>query len=107
LASFVGTALLVGGQILWSTVLQRTVPRDLLGRVASFDALLSYALVPLSYAATAPIEAAIGVRATLIGAGLASATTLAITFLAFPRIRAVEDAPTAELRTEHGAAGAG
>ena len=107
LASFVGTALLVGGQILWSTVLQRTVPRELLGRVASFDALLSYALVPLSYAATAPIEAAIGVRATLIGAGLASATTLAITFLAFPRIRAVEDAPTAELRTEHGAAGAG
>jgi MFS family permease len=107
LASFLGTALLVGGQILWSTIVQRTVPRELLGRVASLDAVLSYALVPLSYAVTAPVEAAIGVRATLIGAGLASATTLAITFVAFPRIRALEDAPAAELRTEHGAARAG
>lgn len=89
-ASFLGTALLVGGQILWSTLLQRTVPRELLGRVASLDALLSYALVPLSYAVTAPVEAAIGVRATLIGAGVASASILALTFGFYPRLRNVE-----------------
>jgi MFS family permease len=94
-ASFLGTALLVGGQIVWSTLLQRTVPRELLGRVASLDALLSYALVPLSYAVTAPVEAAIGVRATLIGAGVASASILAVTFGFYPRVRNVDqDEPT-------------
>jgi len=108
-ASFGGTALLVCGQILWSTMLQRRVPLRLLGRVASLDSLLSYALVPLSYAVTAPVEAAIGVRATLIGAGLASSATLALTLLFFPRLRAVEASDEAEpvLGPEHGAAGAG
>ena len=106
-ASFGGTALLVCGQILWSTLMQRLVPRDLLGRVASLDALLSYALVPLSYALTAPVEAALSVRTTLIGAGLGSASILALTLLFFPRLRKVEDAVPAELGTQHGAAGAG
>ena len=107
LASFGGTALLVCGQILWSTMLQRLVPLRLLGRVASLDSLLSYALVPLSYAVTAPVEAAVGVRATLIGAGVASSATLALTLAFFPRLRAVEESAGSELRTEHGAAGAG
>ncbi|TMK70597.1 MAG: MFS transporter [Actinobacteria bacterium] len=105
-ASFGGTALLVCGQILWSTMLQRRVPLRLLGRVASLDSLLSYALVPLSYAVTAPVEAAIGVRATLIGAGLASSATLALTLAFFPRIRDVEESAEA-LGAQHGAAGAG
>jgi MFS family permease len=90
-ASLGGTALLVCGQILWSTMLQRLVPLRLLGRVASLDSLLSYALVPLSYAVTAPVEAAIGVRATLIGAGIGSAAILFVTFLFFPRLREVEE----------------
>jgi hypothetical protein len=106
-ASFGGTALLVCGQILWSTMLQRLVPLRLLGRVASLDSLLSYALVPLSYAVTAPVEAAIGVRATLIGAGVASSATLALTLTFFPKLRAVEDSAVSELGAQHGAAGAG
>jgi MFS family permease len=106
-ASFGGTALLVCGQILWSTLLQRLVPLRLLGRVASLDSLLSYALVPMSYAVTAPVEAAIGVRATLIGAGVASSATLALTLAFFPRLRAAEDAVVSDLGAQHGAAGAG
>jgi hypothetical protein len=35
--------------------------------------------------------------ATLIGAGLAASAVLVFTWLAFPRIRAVEEAPGAEL----------
>ena len=92
-----GTALLVYGQILWTTMLQRLVPRALLGRVASVDALLSWGLTPLSYALTAPIVNALGMDATLIGAGLAASAVLVFTWLAFPRIRAVEEAPGAEL----------
>ena len=79
----------------------------MLGRVASFDALLSYALVPLSYAVTAPVEAAIGLRTTLIGAGLASASILALTLAFFPRLRDVEVGRPGDLGTQHGTAGAG
>jgi len=107
IASFGGTALLVAGQVLWSTLLQRLVPREVLGRVASFDALLSYALVPLSYAVTAPVEAAIGLRTTLIGAGVASASILALTLAFFPRLRDVEVGRRDDLGTQHGAARAG
>jgi MFS family permease len=88
--AMLGTALLVYGQILWTTMLQRLVPRPLLGRVASVDSLLSWGLTPLSYALTAPVVRALGLDATLAGAGVAAMTVLVVTWLAFPRIRAVE-----------------
>jgi DHA3 family tetracycline resistance protein-like MFS transporter len=91
--AMLGTALLVYGQILWTTMLQRLVPRPLLGRVASVDSLLSWGLTPVSYALTAPVVRALGMNATLAGAGLAAAAVLVVTWLAFPRIRAVEEAP--------------
>jgi DHA3 family tetracycline resistance protein-like MFS transporter len=90
--SMLGTALLVYGQILWTTMLQRLVPRPLLGRVASVDSLLSWGLTPVSYALTAPVVHALGLNATLVGAGAAAAAVLVVTWLAFPRIREVEEA---------------
>jgi DHA3 family tetracycline resistance protein-like MFS transporter len=95
-AALLGTALLVFGQILWTTMLQRLVPRRLLGRVASVDSLLSWGLTPLSYALTAPVEHAIGLDATLVAAGLAACTVLVVTYALFPRIRAVEERPVPE-----------
>ena len=90
LASLFGTALLVYGQILWTTLLQRFVPPHLLGRVASVDSLLSWGLTPLSYAVTAPVEEAFGLDATLAGAGLAAAAVLVATYARFPRVRTVD-----------------
>jgi MFS family permease len=95
--AMLGTALLVYGQILWTTMLQRLVPRPLLGRVASVDSLLSWGLTPVSYALTAPAVRAVGLNATLVGAGVAAMAVLVVTWLAFPRIRAVEEAPEATL----------
>ena len=69
LVTLLGTALLVYGQILWTTLLQMLVPRALLGRVASVDSLLSWGLTPISYALTAPVVDAVGLDATLVGAG--------------------------------------
>jgi hypothetical protein len=86
-----GAAALIGscetlGAIAWITTKQRLVPRQLLGRVSSFDWFISTALVPLSYAITAPVAAAVGTRPTLIGAGvLGAAVTLA--FLFVPGVR--------------------
>ncbi|MEA2932691.1 MAG: hypothetical protein QOI56_1476 [Actinomycetota bacterium] len=77
------------GTVVWLTTKQRLVPRDLLGRVSSFDWFISTGLVPLSFAVTAPVAAAIGARGTLLGAGvLGGAVTLA--FLFVPGVRDVD-----------------
>lgn len=74
------------GAVAWTTTKQRLVPDELLGRVSSFDWFISIALVPVSYAVTAPVAAALGVRETLIGAGvLGGAVTLG--FLFVPGVR--------------------
>ena len=58
------------GAIIWTTLLQQLVPRELLGRVSSLDWLVSTGLVPVSFALTGPVAGAIGPANTLIGAGL-------------------------------------
>jgi DHA3 family tetracycline resistance protein-like MFS transporter len=70
LASLVFNSLETIGTIAWATVKQRHVPADLLGRVSSLDWLISIGLLPVSFALTGPVSGAIGIRATLIGAGL-------------------------------------
>jgi len=80
------------GTIVWATAKQRHVPSALLGRVSSLDWLISIGLLPLSFALTGPVSGAIGVRATLIGAGLIGAVvTLAALFA--PGMRAIEGRP--------------
>jgi hypothetical protein len=79
------------GTIAWATVKQRHVPAGLLGRVSSLDWLISIGLLPLSYALCGPVSGALGVRTTLIGAGVLGA---AVTFapLLIRSVRAM-DAP--------------
>jgi MFS family permease len=82
LACLVFNALEAAGTIVWATIKQRHVPGPLLGRVSSLDWLISIGLLPLSFALTAPVAAAVGVRATLVGAALiGGAVTLAAYFL--------------------------
>ena len=57
------------GQIIWVTLLQTEVPRDLLGRISSLDWLVSTGLVPVSFALTGPVAGAIGPQNTIIAAG--------------------------------------
>jgi DHA3 family tetracycline resistance protein-like MFS transporter len=78
------------GTIVWATLKQRHVPPAMLGRVSSLDWLISIALLPLSFALTAPVAAALGARTTLIAAAVVGgAITLAALFL--PGMRAIED----------------
>ncbi len=72
LVSALSIGALVTGQILWESLLQRSVPSELLGRVASFDSFVSSGLVPLSFAITGPIADALGPRTTLRWAGVFS-----------------------------------
>jgi DHA3 family tetracycline resistance protein-like MFS transporter len=89
LACLVFNALEAAGTIYWSTIKQRHVPSSLLGRISSLDWLISISLLPLSYAITGPVADAVGVRATLVGAGvIGAAATLGALFL--PGMRDVE-----------------
>jgi hypothetical protein len=68
--------------IFWFTLMQRLVPDRLLGRVTSLDWMISITGVPISFAIVGPAAAAIGVRETLVVAGLlGGATTLAVMFV--------------------------
>ena len=78
LVSAVSVGALVTGQILWESLLQRSVPGELLGRVASVDSFVSSGLVPLSLAITGPIAAAVGPLATLRCAGAISGGILVL-----------------------------
>jgi MFS family permease len=81
------------GAVAWMTTKQRLIPEGLMGRVSSFDWFISIALVPVSYAVTAPIADAFGVRETLIGAGVLGAlVTLAFLFL--PGVRTPDRSTT-------------
>jgi MFS family permease len=80
------------GAVAWMTTKQRFVPPELLGRVSSFDWFISIALVPVSYAVTAPIADLVGTRATLIGAGSLGAL-VTISFLFLPGVRQPERPP--------------
>ncbi|HEX6140541.1 MAG TPA: MFS transporter, partial [Candidatus Limnocylindria bacterium] len=88
-----GTAALFQvGQIVWVTLLQTQVPRELLGRVSSLDWLGSTGLVPLSYALTGPVAAVLGPQTTMIAAGLVGAAFMGV-LLFVPGVRDPERVP--------------
>jgi hypothetical protein len=88
-ACFAFNAFEAAGTVWWATTKHRLVPARLLGRVSSFDWFISIGLLPVSFALTGPIAHAIGVRATLVWAGvLGGAVTLAALFL--PGMRTIE-----------------
>ena len=93
LISAVGASLFELGQIIWTTMLQQLVPRELLGRVSSLDWLVSAGLVPVSFALTGPVAAGIGPERTLVIAGTVGAVLMGALLFA-PGVRDPErDAP--------------
>jgi hypothetical protein len=97
LASVAFNLLETAGTIVWATMKQRHVPGHMLGRVSSLDWLISIGLLPVSFALTAPLSAAFGVRATLIGAGVAGAAAT-LGGLLLPGMRAVDRALAPDTR---------
>ena len=71
---------------LWETTMQQRIPGEALGRVGSFDSLISFAARPLGLALAAPIAAAVGTTLPLtVAAVLVGGSNLAI--LAIPAVR--------------------
>jgi MFS family permease len=67
------------GNVLWETAMQQEVRPDRLARVASIDILLSLCLMPVGSLVAGPLSTALGIRATLLLAGvLMSVPNLAV-----------------------------
>jgi hypothetical protein len=65
--------------VLWETTIQQEIPQDKLSRVSSYDALGSFALIPLGLAIAGPMSVLLGTRATILLAAAISVTaTLAV-----------------------------
>ncbi len=72
----------------WGTMMHVLVPREVLGRVTSLDWLVSTSLMPMWFVAIGFVADDLGVRTTLIAAGLISG----VTTLLFPfAIRGLRD----------------
>jgi DHA3 family tetracycline resistance protein-like MFS transporter len=95
LIGFLSQAFFELGQIIWVTLLQTLVPRELLGRVTSLDWLVSTGLVPVSFALTGPVAGVLGPSTTMIGAGLIGAFFMGI-LLFVPGVREPERAISAD-----------
>jgi MFS family permease len=78
------------GTVVWATLKQRRVVNSMLGRVSSIDWAISTALLPLSYALTAPVAEALGARRALVGVGVLGAIVTA-GFLFLPGMRSGEE----------------
>jgi MFS family permease len=63
--------------VIGTTLIQRLVPRHLLGRVASLDWMTGVGLGPVGFLIAGPIGFAVGSRAAILGMGLAGAVLVA------------------------------
>jgi DHA3 family tetracycline resistance protein-like MFS transporter len=95
----VGAAMTLG-QVVWGTLMHTLVPRELLGRVTSFDWMISISLMPAFYALVGPLAQAVGVRAAFVVAGLLAGTSPFAFLLLLPGIRATEQDGTIPSRAE-------
>lgn len=79
----------------WDTMLQQHIPQSVLGRVSSYDWMVSLVLQPIAYAAVGPMSESIGLTQTLlIAAGIGIVANVGV--LAVPGVRNLrrrEDAP--------------
>ena len=75
------------GEVIWTTLLQQLVPRQLLGRVSSLDWMLSTGLVPVSFALTGPMSNIVGPSTTIIGGALVGSVMMLALFFLVPGVR--------------------
>jgi MFS family permease len=88
-ALFIVGAATGAGVVIWGTLLQRLVPPEMIGRVASLDFFVSIAFMPVSIAIAGPLSLIVPIPITFIVAGLLP-PMLAMVALAAGRMRTVE-----------------
>nr|WP_261742731.1 MFS transporter [Microbacterium testaceum] len=88
-ALFVVGATTGAGVVIWGTLLQRLVPLDMIGRVASLDFFVSIAFLPVSIAIAGPLSLIVPIETIFIVAGVLP-PVLAVLALTAGRMRTTE-----------------
>jgi MFS transporter, DHA3 family, tetracycline resistance protein len=68
--------------VIWGTLLQRRVPREMLGRVSGLDFFVSLALLPLSFAIAGPLSKIVSMETIFMAAGLVPVLLAAVAIAA-------------------------
>lgn len=88
-ALFIVGAATGAGVVIWGTLLQRLVPLDMIGRVASLDFFVSIAFMPVSIAIAGPLSLLVPVPVIFVVAGVLP-PLLAVIALTAGRMRQAE-----------------
>jgi MFS family permease len=88
-ALFIVGATTGAGVVIWGTLLQRLVPLEMIGRVASLDFFVSIAFMPVSIAIAGPLSMLVPIPMIFVIAGIVP-PVLAVVALWAGRMRAVE-----------------
>jgi MFS family permease len=94
LAAFVAGAGIEVFGLGWQLAMQENVPDDMLSRAFSFDALGSFAAIPLGQLLAGPLALAFGLQPVMLVAGLALAAVALLTLLS-PSVRDLQRADAA------------
>ncbi|MGH2454851.1 MAG: MFS transporter [Candidatus Limnocylindria bacterium] len=87
--ALVAIAAIVVSNTFWDTMLQQHIPRRALGRVSSYDWMVSLIFQPVALAVVGPLSVAIGLRETLlVAAGIGILANTAV--LLVPSVRRLE-----------------
>ena len=70
------------GSVIWGTLLQRRVPREMLGRVSSLDFFVSLAFMPVSFAIAGPLSKVVPMATIFTAAGVVPVLLAAIAMVA-------------------------
>ena len=70
------------GSVIWGTLLQRRVPREMLGRVSSLDFFVSLAFLPVSFAIAGPLSKVVPMETIFTAAGTIPVLLAAVAMVA-------------------------
>jgi hypothetical protein len=85
---------------IWHSSLQHLVPTESLGRIASFDAVVSLGLRPVGLAIAGPIGYAVGTEDALIGAAVLTAVLTGLVIIS-PAVRTLRIVEAPQLDAVH------
>ena len=68
--------------VIWGTLLQRRVPREMLGRVSSLDFFVSLVFLPVSFAIAGPLSKVVSIETIFLAAGVVPVLLAAVAMVA-------------------------
>ncbi|MHB1251726.1 MAG: MFS transporter [Acidimicrobiales bacterium] len=91
--AFVVGLLLMVGNILWGSLMQSEVPKEVLGRVSSVDWMVSLGLSPVGVAIAGVVAGTVGIRVTIVVPGVIIGVTALLVVAVVRSVTAIDRRP--------------